>query len=1675
MTLHPFFTGTLRLFAALLTASLACGGDSNIAQLRPVTASGGTTGGPASYVTDGDSSTWTSPSVAGSIGFYYQIDLGKEYPLQAIDLYSRVNDGTNRLSRVRMAVWSDDNGAPGVERWGYVIRADGSNNLQGGVDRLTADLHAAGTFRGRFVRLTNVGNSSNAPQIAEIEVFEAPTPDVRYFGPDAGNISATGDPTKPAQAVLRWNVAGATSVALDQGIGPVAGPQGSVTVAPGVTTTYTLTATNGAGVTTRAVTVGVDEPELPPSISEFLASNEGGLRDAEGRRHDWIEIANPNAFAVNLQGFHLTDDAARLTKWTFPPFVVPGNGYAVVFASNATQPSEPFETPHTNFALSTEGEYLALVARDGVSVLTQFPADHPATLVYPPQHQDRSYGTLDGQAGWFSPPTPGAPNGTRFDGVVADTEFSVRRGFHDAPQSVSIATATPDAQIRYTLNGAEPTATTGTIYTGPVAITGTRVLRAAAFKAGWAPTNVDTQTYVFTADVKSTAPSKGWAAASTFTALTNAAADEALRQVPSMSLTTAPGVTIDGGVDKRAVLEWLDPSGGNGFQVPCGVQLFGGAFTNFAKKSFRLSFRGEYGAGKLKFPLFAGHDRDWAATDEFDQLELRNGSHDMKDRGFYMSNAFTDATVLDMGSFAPHSRFVHLYLNGNYWGVYQLRERWSADMMASYFGGDSGDYESINGNLNVGGWADPGLPYDGTDVRWTEMKALARSGPDTYEKLRGWLDVPQYVDYMLMWMFGKSEDEYRTTGPAERGHGWKFMLNDADGWLYYAPYGGPSANRTSRSAPGKQAGDGPGSFFSMLFKDGGNDYRALLADRIHRSYVAPGGAMTPARNSERLNELCDGISKAMTAEAARWNYQTPASWAGHRAAAVSWFAGRTSEVLGYYRGAGFYPATDAPVAVPAGGVVTAGSTATLSSATPDTVIYFTTDGTDPRGAGTEATPFENVSPTAAGRFHVPVDATDGLALVPIGGQVGYWPLDGNASDAAGAANGTVVGGASFVTPGQAGSGAVSLNGSSQYINLGNPAALQITGQITLAAWIKPNAPSGLQNIINKGHNTSPNGEITLRLSGTTLQGGSWTGANAIASLSGGVSVGVWQHVCLVYDGAAWRLYKNGAEVAVEPTTQGAVAVAGATAAANAWSIGARGGGGERFFNGQIDEVRLFNRGLTAAEVQALALNSATAVGAAWTLPAYDDSAWTPSSGALGFAPAGSVLLPEITTTVPGMAGVNSSVYLRLPFTLTDAERLATVSLKLRVRGDDGWIAWLNGNAVASRNASLALSGTAAATGTTPDAAAVAGETVDLDARVSSLVAGTNILALQGLNASVGDADFLLGATLSSARGVPNLSPVATAYEGALTLERNTVIKARAYNAGTKEWSAVSETFFQVGADAVPAGWLTVSELHFNPQGDDDGEFIELMNAGTGAINLRGARFTDGIDFAFPTARDTVLGPGQRLVLVDSALTFQRIQGWSAPFGGIYRGNFDNAGERVTLVAADGTTPLVDFTYEGAAPWPDEADGGGRSLVLANPRPGLDLNSAANWRVSLAENGNPNAGDALLFTGEAGADGDADGLTAWQEWALGTSDAEPGAFALVPPDVTVPGEVSLDHGLGADGAAVSVLASDDLTLWDVPVELVRRQLLPGGRVRSTWRAVGAPDAMFFRGVVQPTAP
>ena len=136
-------------------------------------------------------------------------------------------------------------------------------------------------------------------------------------------------------------------------------------------------------------------------ISEFQASNATTLFDEDGDTPDWIELQNTSLETVNLEGMFLTDDATDLTKWRFPATTIGPNEFLIVFASNKDR-IDPASELHTNFALSSRGEFLALVEADGITFASDFSPEYPA------QSSDQSYGLAVGRQS-LSLLDPGAP------------------------------------------------------------------------------------------------------------------------------------------------------------------------------------------------------------------------------------------------------------------------------------------------------------------------------------------------------------------------------------------------------------------------------------------------------------------------------------------------------------------------------------------------------------------------------------------------------------------------------------------------------------------------------------------------------------------------------------------------------------------------------------------------------------------------------------------------------------------------------------------------------------------------------------------------------------------------------------------------------------------------------------------------------------------------------------------------------------------------------------------------------------------------------------------------------------------------------------------------------------------------------------------------------------------
>lgn len=563
-----------------------------------------------------------------------------------------------------------------------------------------------------------------------------------------------------------------------------------------------------------------------------------------------------------------------------------------------------------------------------------------------------------------------------FLGDVADTRFQPDRGFYETPQNVVISTDTPGAAIHYTTDGSVPSESNGTLYSGPILVDGMTTLRAAAFLEGYRPTNVDTHTYLFLSEVlnqpsnpagfpsdwgtHTQTPGNG----SSFLAVADYEMDTSVATLAQLeeSLSCLPVVSIvmdrddlfdeatgiysnpmqDGSLWERATsVELIHADGTPGFQEDAGIRMQGAAARRpwkTPKHSFRLLFKDEYGAGKLDYPLFPD-----SREDQFNTLVLRAGFNDawtisaisQSNNALYLSDQWARDSHRDMGQVAAPGRFVHLYLGGLYWGVYNLMERPDAAFQSEHQGGGDADWDVVkHGGPQV---------VDGSVASWNSLYGEAVDSPLDYDSVLAQLDVESLVDYMLVNFYSGTNDWLPNNWYAARGPSGKYQF-----FVWDTEMGFNSENHT-----GKSNASSPARIYSEL-RDSA-EFRMLFADRAQKALFLD-GALTITASQVRLQSLADQAECAMRAESARWGdvrrspaYTYESHWVPEFNQAMSFLSSRGSVLLGQLRSANLFPDVDAPIFAQYGGSVSSGYELVMT--TDSGVTYYTADDSDPRAVG----------------------------------------------------------------------------------------------------------------------------------------------------------------------------------------------------------------------------------------------------------------------------------------------------------------------------------------------------------------------------------------------------------------------------------------------------------------------------------------------------------------------------------------------------------------------------------------------------------------------------------------------------------------------------------------------------------------------------------------------------
>jgi hypothetical protein len=684
-------------------------------------------------------------------------------------------------------------------------------------------------------------------------------------------------------------------------------------------------------------------------------------------------------------------------------------------AGTEVEPGDAFESYTVNFPghLQAGPNILAIHGMN----LTHSGSDFLLLPELDVRLQDLSTGMVDG---YFDTPTPGAPNTSAIPGYIKDTQFSVTRGFFTSPFPLEITTETPGVEIRYTTDGSTPTESHGQIYTGPLTIDRSTTLQAAAFRSGYRPTNVDTQTYLFLADVERqpVRTMSYWDFGMDPNVVNTPGlftVSQALADIPTLSIVMEPddlfGATagiythatkeaaIDPFWEKKCSAEYFyhpDYQGiyrvGAGFQIDCGIAISGNfsRLTHNPKHSFRLKFKRDYGSSRLEFPLFPT-----SPVDEYDTLTIRTGHNQGWATNIANTDMLRDQHSRDIQGFDPaqavsDGNHIHLYLNGQYWGLYFLSERPDDAFGAEHYGGTKEEYDAFKG-LSAGGSTRAEI-IAGDRTAWAAMYSLAAqdlTDPAKYQALQQYVDIDQLIDFNIGVLYQGDLDGPTgwINGPPnslEPKNFYAMRRRHPDGrfrffrWDAEFIFGSVNDDVSERNGT-----ENPAYLHFRLRRNA--DYKRRFSDRVHR-YFFNDGPYTVVKMKKFYLDRAAQIDKAMVAESARWGdakREPPLTrdvhWINERNRITnSWMPGRHSVILNQFRADGLYPRVVAPVihlngAPRHGGVIAPGDAISLTA--PAGTIYYTTDGSDPRAPEGGTTPWSPTATAASAPFSLTTTTT----------------------------------------------------------------------------------------------------------------------------------------------------------------------------------------------------------------------------------------------------------------------------------------------------------------------------------------------------------------------------------------------------------------------------------------------------------------------------------------------------------------------------------------------------------------------------------------------------------------------------------------------------------------------------------------------------------------------------
>lgn len=494
-------------------------------------------------------------------------------------------------------------------------------------------------------------------------------------------------------------------------------------------------ATPGYANTSEGYEAYLANVKLPELIFTEAMSDNSAFGSVNGQYYDFVELKNNTDHTIRLSDYYVSDKRSELTRYRLPDRDLGAGEYVIIYCSGLEADG------HAPFKISGSGE--ALYLSDGVSLIDLI--DIPGDL-----EKNKSYGRNDNRFVYMDTPTPGTQNSNGYEARVAVPAADVKPGVYESAVTVTLS---GEGTVYYTTDGSNPTLSS-TVYSAPIPVTGVTTIRAISVKDG---RESSPASFTYVIGKNHTLP----------ILVVNGPRDGILgengvvKQISKRSLEAQATMTLieDGEVK---------------FSIPCGIKLHGNDSRKMEKQNFTVHFRSSYGASKLKYKLFDDID-----LKTFNSILLKGGSERYRE-GIIEDEFMTHMTLGNTNLSAQACKPVVMYLCGEFWGIYFMRERFSADYVADHFDVSKDTVNLING---YGNYAEA---ENGSRKDFDALVSFARNNDlnkdENYDYLAGRIDLNSMFDwYICRGFYGDSDlANIRYYAAPDGDNKWRWMFFDLD-------------------------------------------------------------------------------------------------------------------------------------------------------------------------------------------------------------------------------------------------------------------------------------------------------------------------------------------------------------------------------------------------------------------------------------------------------------------------------------------------------------------------------------------------------------------------------------------------------------------------------------------------------------------------------------------------------------------------------------------------------------------------------------------------------------------------------------------------------------------------------------------------------------------------------